>query len=187
MAELAFPNPPLADGVVVLRPWAADDLEFVVGAFQDPEMSLYSSSTPYPYKEADAVSWFARREPRRLSGECIDFVVVDAESGAPLGAVNLIEVSAVQQAATVGYWLAREARGGGRMSRAVRLLAGWAFDELGLVRLELLTDPENVASQRVAERCGFRREGRLRSHVRVLHSGERRDSLVYGLLAGELV
>jgi hypothetical protein len=85
MAELAFPNPPLADGVVVLRPWAADDLEFVVGAFQDPEMSLYSSSTPYPYKEADAVSWFARRVPRRLSGECIDFVVVDAESGAPLG------------------------------------------------------------------------------------------------------
>lgn len=39
---------------------------------------------------------------------------------------------------------------------------------------------------RVAERCGFRYEGRLRSHMLVRHSGERRDSLIYGLLPGEL-
>jgi len=73
------------------------------------------------------------------------------------------------------------------VSRAVRLLAAWAFDDLHLARLQLTTDPENRASQRVAERCGFRREGHLRSHMLVLHTGQRRDSFVYGLLPGELL
>ena len=50
-------------------------------------------------------------------------------------------------------------------TRALRLLSGWALDELELRRLELITDPDNVASQRVAEKVGFRREGVLRSHL----------------------
>jgi RimJ/RimL family protein N-acetyltransferase len=83
--------------------------------------------------------------------------------------------------------LARDARGHGYISRAVRVLVRWAFDELGLARLELTTDPENTASQRVAERCGFQKEGYLRSHMLIRHSGQRRDSLVYGLLPGELL
>ncbi len=67
---------------------------------------------------------------------------------------------------------------------AVRLLARWAFAELGLARLELTCGPDNEASQHVAERCGFSREGLLRSHVPF--KGARRDSVIYSLLPGEL-
>ncbi len=67
----------------------------------------------------------------------------------------------------------------------MRLLAAWAFAELGLARLALSTEVENRASQRVAEHCGFRREGRQRSHQQ-LRDGCRADVFVYGLLAGEL-
>lgn len=56
---------------------------------------------------------------------------------------------------------------------------------LELARLWLQIEPENVASQRVAERCGFVREGRLRSHFEG-RGGERVDVLIYGLLPGEL-
>ena len=45
---------------------------------------------------------------------------------------------------------------------------------------------DNLASQRVAERCGFVREGVLRSHVVMRSTGARRDSVIYGLLAQEL-
>ena len=65
-------------------------------------------------------------------------------------------------------------------------MAAWAFETLGLARLEGTVDPENVASQRVAEQCGFRREGCLRSSTIIRQTGERRDALVYGLLQGEL-
>ena len=87
----------------------------------------------------------------------------------------------------MGYWLAPQARGRGYATAAVRLVARWGFDRLGLARLELFTDVDNVASQNVATRCGFRREGLLRSHLLVRSRGERRDSLVYGLLAEDLV
>jgi RimJ/RimL family protein N-acetyltransferase len=45
----------------------------------------------------------------------------------------------------------------------VRLVSAWAFDQLKVERMSLITDPANEASQRVAERAGYRQEGLLRS------------------------
>lgn len=101
-----------------------------------------------------------------------------------LGSASLSEVRLDQGSAAVGYWLAPEARGRGVATQAVRVLARWAFAELGLARLELTCSPDNEASQHVAGRCGFSREGLLRSHVPF--KGDRRDSVIYSLLPGEL-
>ncbi|SDJ98637.1 Acetyltransferase (GNAT) domain-containing protein [Actinopolyspora mzabensis] len=75
-------------------------------------------------------------------------------------------------------------RGRGAATRTLRLLARWVFDHLTLARLELTCAPDNTASQRVAERCGFVREGVLRSHM--CFQGGRRDSVMSSLLPGEL-
>ena len=86
---------------------------------------------------------------------------------------------------TIGYWVAAHARGRGTCTRALRLLSRFALDELELQRLDLVTDPDNVASQRVAEKVGFQREGVLRAHLR--HpDGRIRDSVMFSLLPGEL-
>lgn len=70
-------------------------------------------------------------------------------------------------------------------SRSWTRLPRWAIEDLALGRLELVTDPANVGSQRVAEKAGFRREGVLRSHL--LHrDGRRRDSVLFSLLPDEL-
>jgi RimJ/RimL family protein N-acetyltransferase len=68
----------------------------------------------------------------------------------------------------------------------VRQMAGWAFSEMGIARLGLHIPPGNLAARRLAERCGFVRVGRLRSHWEMA-DGRRVDSLVYGLLPGELL
>jgi RimJ/RimL family protein N-acetyltransferase len=66
------------------------------------------------------------------------------------------------------------------------MLSRWGLDELALQRLELITDPDNVASQRCAEKVGFQQEGLLRAHLR--HpDGRIRDSVMFSLLPGELV
>jgi RimJ/RimL family protein N-acetyltransferase len=184
MAELAFPSPPLAGDVVQLRPWDEADVPGVVRAFGDPVMQRHSWRTT-PYTEAAARDDLAGREAARLRGEALSFALAEPrDQNVVLGGVSLSEVRPDQGCAAVGYWLAPEARGRGAARQAVRLLAGWAFAGLGIARLELTCGTDNEASQRVAERCGFTREGVLRSHVPF--KGARRDSVIYSLLPGEL-
>ena len=184
MAELGFPVPPLAGGVVLLRPWREADVPGIVLAFSDPVMQRFSWRTAR-YTETDARDFFAKQEQARLRGEGLSFALVEPDDqDVVLGCVGLSEVRLDQGCAAVGYWLAPEARGRGAATDAVRLLARWAFAELGLARLELTCGPDNGASQHVAERCGFSREGLLRSHVPF--KGARRDSVIYSLLPGEL-
>jgi RimJ/RimL family protein N-acetyltransferase len=184
MAELWFPVPRLAGDVVLLRPWREADAPGMVLAFSDPVMQQFSWRTT-PYTETDARAWFAEQEEARARGEGLEFALAEPhDQDVLLGAVSLQEVRLDQGCAAVGYWLAPEARGRGAATQAVRLLARWAFAELGLARLELTCGPDNEASQHVAERCGFSREGLLRSHVPF--KGTRRDSVIYGLLPGEL-
>jgi RimJ/RimL family protein N-acetyltransferase len=86
--------------------------------------------------------------------------------------------------AGVGYWLRPEGRGRGAATEALRLVSRWAFEALGIERLNLITDPENTASQRVAERAGFVREGVLRAW-HPTRTG-RRDSVMFSLLRSDL-
>jgi RimJ/RimL family protein N-acetyltransferase len=184
MAELGFPVPALAGDVVLLRPWREADVPGMVLAFSDPVMQRFSWRTT-PYTEADARDYLAGQEAARLRGEELNFALVEPrDQDVVLGAVSLYEVRLDHAVAAIGYWLAAGARGRGAATDAVCLLARWAFAGLGLARLELTCGPDNEASQHVAERCGFTREGLLRSHVPF--KGARRDSVIYSLLPGEL-
>jgi RimJ/RimL family protein N-acetyltransferase len=184
VAELRFPDPPLAGDVVRLRPWRERDVPAMVKAFDDPVMRRFSWRAE-PFTEPQARGHLAGREAARLRGEELHFAVVapDAQD-ALLGDVSLHEIRWDRGRAAIGYWLAAPGRGRGAATQAVRLLARWAFADLGLARLELTCGPDNAASQQVAQRCGFVREGVLRSHVPF--RGGRRDSVLYGLLPGEL-
>ena len=72
------------------------------------------------------------------------------------------------------------------MRPALKTLCRCAVDTLDFKRVELLTDPENLASQRVAEKAGFQREGVLRSSLEY-RDGRRRDSILFSALPDELV
>lgn len=152
-----MPDLALRAGLVLLRPWSREDVPAIVAACQDPAIARVSPVIPFPYAKSDALTWLESQEPMRLAGEGFDLAVVHRESGSVLAAIGLGSVSTKLCSASIGYWLAAEARGHGYMTTATRVLARWAFDTLGLARLELTTDPDNVASQRVAERCGFQR------------------------------
>ena len=129
--------------------------------------------------------FFVAQEESRLRGEELNLALVDpADDDLVLGGGSLYDVTVGDRRARIGYWLTAEARGRGVATRTVRLLCRWAFSELALARLEITFGPDNTASQRVAERCGFVREGLLRSHRSL--KGGRRDTVVFGLLPGEL-
>lgn len=173
--------------MVALRPWRERDLPALLEAFSDPLVQRFSWPGVEPYTEADARAFIADRTLWLSDGTCADVACVEpADDEAILGGASIYEIHAAQARACVGYWLAPRARGRGIATRAVRLLARWAFDDLGIVRLQLTCGPDNLASQRVAERAGFTREGVLRSVRANARDGERFDFALYSLLRGEV-
>jgi RimJ/RimL family protein N-acetyltransferase len=170
----------LRDGDLELRPWTLDDVPTLVEVCNDPEIQHWIPVIPRPYTEEDARA-FVRGEVAGIGQQ--QFAVT--EDGRIVGSIGL-GINEATHNASIGYWCAHYARGRGLTTRALRLLSKHALEELGVERLELITDPDNRASQRVAEKVGFRREGVLRSHLS--HpDGRRRDSVMFSLLPGELV
>jgi RimJ/RimL family protein N-acetyltransferase len=165
------PDPALADAVVSLRPLAAADVAAVEAALRDPEICRW-----FDNRTVSARDVVERAAARWESSEAAEFALLDG--GECVGSLWL--TLGGDSRATVGYWLLAHARGKGVAAHALVLVSRWAFDELGVERIGLLADPQNVASLRVAERAGFQREGVLRSWVDV--NGKRVDQASYSLL-----
>lgn len=180
--RLQLPSAPLVQGDTALRPWRDDDLAALVEACQDPEISRWTS-VPYPYGEADARAYLRQRRDSAAASATAPFAIVASAGDRLLGSIALSRFAWDHQRAEVGYWLTRAARGCGHATRAVALICAWGLGTLGLERIDLMAATGNLASQRVAERCGFTREAVLRSH---LHGRDGyQDMVVFGLLAGE--
>ncbi len=158
-------NPPSrlpTDGVVTLRPFRAEDAPAVAAACRDPEIGRWIPLIPIPYSEADARAFILMTLQNWHNGTACEFAIVDAATDRLLGSVGL-HVGGVPRRHAIGYWVAASERGRGIAVRAVRLASRWNFERFGGQRLSLWTLPGNVASQRVAEKAGFRFEGVLRN------------------------
>jgi RimJ/RimL family protein N-acetyltransferase len=179
--RIVLPGEPLIDGETALRAWRDSDLQRLVAACQDPEISRWTR-VPYPYGTSDARAYLLQRHDTLHAGTAAPFAVVSAtDRDHLLGSISLMRFSWKDARAEVGYWLAKEARGAGHASRAVRLITAWGFRHLGLERIDLQAATDNPASQRVAERCGFTREAVLRSALQGKEG--RQDMVAFGLLA----
>jgi len=124
--------------------------------------------------------YLAKKREAWAQGTGASFAICEADR--PNACVGHVFIERdVDGRGSLGYWLLEEGRGEGRATRAVRLAASWGLPALRLGRLELHTDPENVASQRVAEKAGFAREGVLRAYNE-RRDGTRADAVVYSLV-----
>jgi RimJ/RimL family protein N-acetyltransferase len=178
---LPKPDPPLGDAEIVLRPVTEDDEPAIAKACQEPEIARWTPISA-PYSEANAAKYVGncRRRWRKRKGAA--FAILDAITGEFLGVVDVRMRDYPR--ASVGAWLKREARSRGIALRALRYISRWALTEAGIVRLAFLTDPQNEAARRLAEKAGFTREGVLRAFVEV--DGRRRDRVVFSLLPEDL-
>lgn len=163
----------LRDDMIVLSAWRADDAPAVYEACQDSEIQRWIPRMPRPYTREHARAYVSTAGPLAIRAE-----------GRVVGAISLRITDA--NTASIGYWCVREARGRGITTRALRLLCRHALEVLGVERIELTADRHNVASQRVAEKAGFQREGVMRSkHAHP--DGHRIDAVLFSLLPGELI
>jgi len=104
--------------------------------------------------------------------------------GTVIGDVALQDIDERNRSCSIGIGIAKFAnRGRGYGTEALRLILGYAFDNVGMERVTAETLEINVPSQRIFEKLGFALEGRERKAM--YFRGQRYDNLRYGLLADE--
>jgi RimJ/RimL family protein N-acetyltransferase len=173
------PPDSITDGVVVLRELREGDRAATLSTMRDPVVAQWLNMPGAP-SDRDFDSLLRVGRDGRASGDRIDYTVTETGKDVSLGAV--IASRRHRDNWEVAYLAGAEGRGRGLMTRAVRLLCDWLLEE-GVGRIELRTHPDNEASQKLAQRAGFRREGLERKSI-WLHS-ERVDAIVWSLLPGD--
>jgi RimJ/RimL family protein N-acetyltransferase len=182
MRPIPIPRPPLTDGEIVLRPWERRDAPAVTAACQDPEIPRWTV-VPHNYTERHARDFINGTAADIAAGRELALAIVDTDDRV-VGALGISNFDWANLKAEIGYWTVAEHRRRGFGARGTRLLAEWALTKLGLERLELLANPRNEASQRLAERAGFTREGTLRLYRR--RHGVREDLVMFSMLVEDL-
>jgi RimJ/RimL family protein N-acetyltransferase len=165
-----------------LRPPLPEDAELIFAAYaQDPEVVKYLIWRPHT--DVSQTRDFIRHcREGRDSGTAFPYVILRKEDGRLLG---MVELRFGGHDVNLGYVLAKAYWGQGIMSEALQALVGWAQAENGIAKVWATCDVENLASARVMEKVGMKREGILPKHT--LHpniSAEPRDAYCYSILKG---
>ena len=161
-----------------LEPLGSQHLHAVDALVRDPEV-LRFTPLPEPVPDDQAASMLAAYD---ADDTRIAYAAVD-EVGRFAGLGMVVRLDRTAQECELGYLVPAAMRGEGVATEVLRLLTRLAFDQLGMLRVQLRINADNVASERVAGRNGYTREGVLRSTY--LKPGVRVDTAVWSRLASD--
>ena len=159
-----------------------DDGPAILSIFGDPRVMQYWSS-PRLQDLASARELIDQIHGYYESRTLFQWGICLRDGKELIGTTTLCDVDLDHRRGTLGFALRRSAWGQGYATEAVEAIIAFAFEVLGLQRLEADVDPENERSLTLLERQGFRKEGYLRE--RWHHLGELRDTVFLGLLRRE--
>lgn len=186
MTEHRQIEPDLSDRRIYLRPWQAGDAAQLHAAARE---SVASVGRWLPWCHADyqpheASDWIVHCSEGWQAGRYFALPIFERGSDLLLGAVGINQIDRANHRANLGYWVRQSRQREGIAAAAVAMAARFGFDDLALVRIEILAISDNLASRRTAEQVGARFEGIARQ--RLWHDGAARDAAVYGLIRSDL-
>jgi RimJ/RimL family protein N-acetyltransferase len=176
----------LANETLLLRAFRADDAEAIHAAVRESmsELGQWLSWCHPDYAIADTRQFLEGRGEAFQKDNEYAFAIIERASGRFVGATGINQLEKAALRANLGYWLRASAHGRGYATMATKLIARWAFESLGLERIEIVAATGNLPSQRVAERVGATREAIARNRLRV--HGVQHDAVVFSLIPADL-
>lgn len=169
----------LTDGVVLVDRFTDADVDALWAGEDDSYVRR--SRLPGPFTRRDIANQIRQWQDQwRLGGTGRALAVRETASRMLVGGCVLAVRPDDGEIAELSYWVFPPYRCRGYATRSVELACRYAFDALGVMRLELYIEPTNSASLRVATKAGFRQEGLLRQHDR--HQGGRSDMVLVARL-----
>jgi RimJ/RimL family protein N-acetyltransferase len=175
-------QPTLATERLILRPFALSDAGRVQELAGEQEIAATTLRIPHPYEDGMAEEWIGTLGGNWLEGREATFAVTRREDGSLTGSISLV-LQRDHERAEVGYWIGKPYWSRGYATEAVGEILRFAFEDLGLHRVQATFLPTNPASGKVLIKAGLTREGRLRQYVK--KGGRFEDLELYSLLAGE--
>lgn len=167
---------------LVIRPPVPEDAPQAFELLNDPDVIRFNPARTCPDLET-AAAW-CRDGADWSDGSHATWHGVDRQTLLMVGNVSLFAIDLDDRVAKIGYRVLPSARGRGVARQMVDAVTRWAFDERGLMRVQLEHAVGNPASCRVAEGAGFRLEGTARSAY-ALPGGGREDCHIHGRLPAD--
>lgn len=166
-----------------LRWLEAPDVPSLFEIFGDAETVRYWSRPPFADLD-EARAFLGEIHAHFAAGDLYQWGVARREDDRVIGTCTLFAISLPHRRAELGFAVERSQWGKGYASEATHAVVSYAFEVMGLHRLEADVDPRNAASIRTLERLGFVREGYARERYHL--NGEIQDAVLYGLLRSEV-
>jgi len=178
--ELFFPV--IETERLTLKPLVINDSDSLLGIFSDPEVMRYWNTAPWTTIQ-DAIDFINESNDSMQRQESLILGVYLKSTGELAGKCMLFSYDKESKRAEIGFGLGRSCWGKGYISEAGEALVQYAFNSLGLRRIEAEIDPDNQSSAKALEKLGFSREGLLRQRWEV--NGIVSDSAMYGRLVSD--
>jgi RimJ/RimL family protein N-acetyltransferase len=172
-------QPSLQGHGLFLSPFTPADVPAMLVGDRDPETARRLGWAPEDPSAEKAQAYVAQCAERWRNADRVPWAVREQEQSIALGHVELNMGN--ERRARVSFSTYPPARGRGLAARAVDLVCVFAFDELCIARVQLLTDADNLASRAVAAKAGFAIEGILRDYAE--RGGKRHDTVLHSRLS----
>ena len=174
-------HPVLETERLILRPITIADAEDVFEYGSDPEVTKYVIFLTHS-SIADSIKWLEKASAEFARKEQMTFAITLMSDGKFIGSCGFHHFSPEHHRVKIGYVLNRKYWGMGYVTETVRELIRFAFEEMGMHRIQATCDFENVKSAQAMERCGMKLEGTFRDHE--LRRGKFVATKVYAILNG---
>jgi len=131
----------------------------------------------------DALKYFFEKEEKTKNKEVVEYgIYFQAEY---VGSISMFNINLEHSSCEVGYWITSDMAGHGIVTEAVKILEKEVFSNWQLNRIQLTCDPDNIASIKVAEKCGFLLEGLKRKDFFSPYFNHFRDTLIFSKLKSD--
>ena len=174
----------LEDNCVLLRPLMVEDCDNLL-LFSLNEPDLWQYSLVKVAGEENLKSYINEAIHDRGAGKAYAFIVFDKRGQQYAGSTRFYDIQVSQRTLQLGYtWYGKKFQGTGLNKHCKFLLLQFAFEQLGMQRVEFRADNNNKKSIAAMKSIGCVEEGVLRSNT-LKSDGGRRDSIVLGILKAE--
>ncbi len=158
------PPTELASSRLCLTPPAVKDIPQLLLLLNDTLVAEMTLSIPFPFRENDAVAWLHSVSERRQVGTAYVFAIREADSAGLIGAIG-VHLHPLYGSAELGYWIGAPYRGRGFATEAIGAVIDFAFEHLGVVRVQAMHKYSNHPSGKAMRANGMRQEAELEDYV----------------------